>query len=213
LLITGTPLQNNLHELWALLNFIMPDVFGSDEEFDKWFVSGDGEMQQEMVLKLHSILKPFLLRRLKAEVEKSLPPKKETKVYVGLSQMQRDWYTKILSKQIDVINGAGRQEKMVLLNILMQLRKNCNHPYVVATICAVPDASALTMLGTALTRAVVSWNPSPTRVFGGLDIELTVKPCMHLFRKLGTCSTAPNRCRTTARTTTSCWSPTAVRCV
>jgi SNF2 family DNA or RNA helicase len=164
LLITGTPLQNNLHELWALLNFIMPDVFGSDEEFDKWFVSGDGEMQQEMVLKLHSILKPFLLRRLKAEVEKSLPPKKETKVYVGLSQMQRDWYTKILSKQIDVINGAGRQEKMVLLNILMQLRKNCNHPYVVAIICDFPECKCDHYVGYCTYSCRCQLEPSPTHV-------------------------------------------------
>lgn len=129
LLITGTPLQNNLHELWALLNFILPDVFGSDEDFDKWFNSGEGEIQTEMIRKLHSLLKPFLIRRLKSDVAKDLPPKKETKVFVGLTKMQREWYTKILKKEIDVINGAGKQEKLALLNILMQLRKNCNHPY------------------------------------------------------------------------------------
>jgi SWI/SNF-related matrix-associated actin-dependent regulator of chromatin subfamily A member 5 len=66
---------------------------------------------------------------LKKEVEKSLLPKIETKVYVGLSKMQRDWYTKILMKDIDIINGAGKMEKLRLLNILMQLRKCCNHPY------------------------------------------------------------------------------------
>lgn len=129
LLLTGTPLQNNLKELWALLNFIVPDVFGSHDDFDEWFSSGDGDMQSEMITKLHALLKPFMLRRLKAEVEKSLPPKKETKVYVGLSKMQRAWYTKVLSKEIDVLNGAGKVEKMRLLNILMQLRKCCNHPY------------------------------------------------------------------------------------
>lgn len=88
LLITGTPLQNNLHELWSLLNFIVPDVFGSHEDFDEWFQEGSGDLKTEMVTKLHSLLKPFMLRRLKAEVEKSLPPKKETEVYVGLSKMQ-----------------------------------------------------------------------------------------------------------------------------
>ncbi|EMP28267.1 SWI/SNF-related matrix-associated actin-dependent regulator of chromatin subfamily A member 5, partial [Chelonia mydas] len=75
------------------------------------------------------VLRPFLLRRIKADVEKSLPPKKEVKIYVGLSKMQREWYTRILMKDIDILNSAGKLDKMRLLNILMQLRKCCNHPY------------------------------------------------------------------------------------
>lgn len=63
------------------------------------------------------------MRRLKADVEKSLLPKKEVKIFIGLSKMQRDWYTKILMKGIDIVNGAGKTEKMRLQNILMQLRK------------------------------------------------------------------------------------------
>ena len=62
-------------------------------------------------------------------MEKGLPPKIEIKVFVGLSQMQREWYTRILSKDMDIVNGAGKVDKMRLLNILMQLRKCCNHPY------------------------------------------------------------------------------------
>eukprot|EP00042_Codosiga_hollandica_P043781 m.421015 g.421015 ORF g.421015 m.421015 type:complete len:1024 (+) comp56643_c0_seq2:174-3245(+) len=127
LLITGTPLQNNLHELWALLNYLLPDVFDSAEDFEAWF--NVGQMKDEMIALLHNVLKPFLLRRLKTDVEKDLLPKKEIKIYVGLTRMQRAWYTKILSKDIDVINGAGKPERMRLLNILMQLRKCCNHPY------------------------------------------------------------------------------------
>ena len=130
LLITGTPLQNNLHELWALLNFILPDIFGSDSRFDQW-LAADGEQKNTMVRKIHGLLKPFMMRRLKREVETSLLPKKETRVYVGLSAMQREWYHKILSKEIDVLNG-GKAQKFRLLNILMQLRKNCNHPYLFA---------------------------------------------------------------------------------
>ena len=70
-----------------------------------------------------------MLRRLKSDVEKKLPPKKEVKIYVGLSKLQREWYLKILMKDIDIVNGAGMAEKIRLLNMLMQLRKCTNHPY------------------------------------------------------------------------------------
>lgn len=130
LLITGTPLQNNLHELWALLNFILPDVFGEAEAFDEWF-SGQNDDQDTVVQQLHRILRPFLLRRVKADVEKSLLPKKEINLYIGMSDMQVKWYKKILEKDIDAVNGAGgkKESKTRLLNIVMQLRKCCNHPY------------------------------------------------------------------------------------
>ncbi|KAI4462666.1 snf2/rad54 helicase family [Holotrichia oblita] len=129
LLLTGTPLQNNLHELWALLNFLLPDVFNSADDFDAWFNTNQCLGDNALVERLHAVLKPFLLRRLKSEVEKRLKPKKEVKIYVGLSKMQREWYTKVLMKDIDVVNGAGKIEKMRLQNILMQLRKCTNHPY------------------------------------------------------------------------------------
>lgn len=130
LLITGTPLQNNLHELWALLNFLLPDVFGDSEAFDQWFSNQD-EDQDTVVQQLHRVLNPFLLRRVKSDVEKSLLPKKELNLYVGMSDMQVKWYQKILEKDIDAVNGAqGKKEsKTRLLNIVMQLRKCCNHPY------------------------------------------------------------------------------------
>ncbi|KAL2798354.1 SNF2 family N-terminal domain-containing protein [Aspergillus germanicus] len=130
LLITGTPLQNNLHELWALLNFLLPDVFGDSEAFDQWFNNQDAD-QDTVVQQLHRVLRPFLLRRVKSDVEKSLLPKKEVNLYVPMSQMQVKWYQKILEKDIDAVNGAAgkRESKTRLLNIVMQLRKCCNHPY------------------------------------------------------------------------------------
>merc|ERR1719445_1707451 len=129
LLLTGTPLQNNLHELWALLNFLLPEVFSNSEDFDEWFNTNNCLGDDSLVARLHGVLKPFLLRRLKSDVEKSLLPKKETNIYVSMSKMQREWYTKILMKDIDIVNGAGKVEKMRLQNILMQLRKCVNHPY------------------------------------------------------------------------------------
>ena len=130
LLITGTPLQNNLHELWALLNFLLPDVFGDSEAFDSWFNNQDAD-QDTVVQQLHRVLRPFLLRRVKSDVEKSLLPKKEINLYVGMSEMQIKWYKNILEKDIDAVNGAAgkKESKTRLLNIVMQLRKCCNHPY------------------------------------------------------------------------------------
>ncbi|KAJ3044925.1 hypothetical protein HDV00_000208 [Rhizophlyctis rosea] len=131
LLLTGTPLQNNLHELWALLNFLLPDIFSSAEDFDNWFESQGGD-QDSVVTQLHKVLRPFLLRRIKADVEKSLLPKKRINIYVGMSTMQRNWYKKILEKDIDAVNGATgakKESKTRLQNIVMQLRKCCNHPY------------------------------------------------------------------------------------
>lgn len=88
LLITGTPLQNNLHELWALLNFLLPEIFHSSDAFDEWFNlsnNNDDENKKQLVQQLHKILKPFMLRRLKSDVEKDLLPKVETLLYTGFS--------------------------------------------------------------------------------------------------------------------------------
>lgn len=136
LLLTGTPLQNNLHELWALLNFLLPEVFASSEQFDEWFNLDvdDTEAKQRMISQLHKILRPFMLRRLKVDVEKSLPPKTETILFTGLSVAQKNVYRQILMRDIDQINSNfggsnSNTTRTAILNIVMQLRKCCNHPY------------------------------------------------------------------------------------
>ena len=128
LLLTGTPLQNNMRELWALLNFLLPQVFDSAENFEAWF-DVESSLENTALKRLHAILRPFLLRRLKNDVEKSLLPKIETKLYIGMSEMQKWWYKNVIMKDATTLNQLGGTGRVKLLNILMQLRKTCNHPY------------------------------------------------------------------------------------
>ena len=132
LLLTGTPLQNNLHELWALLNFLLPDIFSSADQFDDWFdlEIEDEEAKKNIISQLHKILRPFMLRRLKADVAKGLPPKTETILMVGMSAMQKKLYKQLLLRDLDSITGkASGKNRTAVLNIVMQLRKCCGHPY------------------------------------------------------------------------------------
>ncbi|KAL4068818.1 SNF2 family N-terminal domain-containing protein [Scleroderma yunnanense] len=137
LLITGTPLQNSLKELFALLNFICPEIFSDYADLDVFLHkddsgAGDEESKSKKVVEaLHKILRPFLLRRVKSDVEKNLLPKKEINIYVGMTEMQRKWYRSVLEKDIDAVNGlTGKKEgKTRLMNMVMQLRKVTCHPY------------------------------------------------------------------------------------
>ncbi|KAF8484763.1 P-loop containing nucleoside triphosphate hydrolase protein [Russula ochroleuca] len=137
LLITGTPLQNNLKELFALLNFICPEIFIDYADLETFLhkddtaTDADEEKSKKVVEALHKILRPFLLRRVKSDVEKNLLPKKEINIYVGLTDMQRKWYRSVLEKDIDAVNGlTGKKEgKTRLMNMVMQLRKVTCHPY------------------------------------------------------------------------------------
>lgn len=146
LILTGTPLQNNLPELWALLNFVLPKIFNSSKTFDEWFntpFANTGtqeklEMTEEETLlvirRLHKVLRPFLLRRLKKEVEKDLPDKVEKVVKCKLSSLQQQLYQQMLKHNAFFIGagseGATKGGIKGLNNKVMQLRKICNHPFV-----------------------------------------------------------------------------------
>lgn len=133
LLLTGTPLQNTLHELWALLNFLLPAIFKDSNDFDTWFDSDDCLAgNNDIVHRLHAILRPFMLRRIKADVEKSLLPKKETKLFVGLTTVQRDLYRKVLLKDLSaIISMNGKPSRQKMQSVLMPLRKAAIHPYLI----------------------------------------------------------------------------------
>ncbi|OXV06675.1 hypothetical protein Egran_05558 [Elaphomyces granulatus] len=146
LLLTGTPLQNNLTELWSLLFFLMPsdgdeagvDGFADLKNFSEWFrrpveqilEHGRETMDDEakrVVTKLHTILRPYLLRRLKADVEKQMPAKYEHVIYCRLSKRQRYLYDGFMSRaQTKETLASGNY--LSIINCLMQLRKVCNHP-------------------------------------------------------------------------------------
>ena len=134
LLITGTPLQNDLMELWSLMHFLMPHVFQSHSEFKNWFssplsgmVEGGGGVNMDLVSRLHGVLRPFLLRRLKSEVEKNLPGKVEHVVHCGLSKRQRRLYEEYMASS-DTSTTLTSGNLLGIINCLMQLRKVCNHP-------------------------------------------------------------------------------------
>ncbi|KAF2086878.1 hypothetical protein K490DRAFT_74084 [Saccharata proteae CBS 121410] len=144
LILTGTPLQNNLPELWALLNFVLPTIFKSVKSFDEWFntpfanTGGQDKMElteEEQLLvirRLHKVLRPFLLRRLKKDVEKDLPDKTERVIKCTFSALQAKLYKQLVShNRLMVSDGKGGKTGMRgLSNMLMQLRKLCNHPFV-----------------------------------------------------------------------------------
>ncbi len=130
ILLTGTPLQNNLTELWTLFNFILPDLFNSSAQFKKWFsIEKEGEVDEEeafeIIKTLHKVLRPFLLRRTKLDVEKVLPSKKEILLKFHLNKEQDNLYRTIAEKGLREVSD----KKVVYKNIIMQLRKVCNHPY------------------------------------------------------------------------------------
>ena len=151
LLLTGTPLMNDLSELWALLNFLLPSIFNSVDTFDQWFNrpfaqfgnsnKDDGEENSALtneermfiIHRLHELLRPFMLRRVKSEVLDQLPEKVEKILRCELSSWQKELYKQISKKAAaennkELGNPTGPQGRG-LNNAVMQLRKVCNHPY------------------------------------------------------------------------------------
>ncbi|KAH9613368.1 hypothetical protein KSS87_004845 [Heliosperma pusillum] len=140
LLLTGTPIQNNMAELWALLHFIMPTLFDSHEQFNEWFSKGieshaehGGTLNEHQLTRLHAILKPFMLRRVKKDVVTELTGKTEITVHCKLSSRQQAFYKAIknkisLAELFDNTRGLNEKKILNLMNIVIQLRKVCNHP-------------------------------------------------------------------------------------
>ncbi|WBW72842.1 SNF2 family ATP-dependent chromatin remodeller Ino80 [Schizosaccharomyces osmophilus] len=140
LLLTGTPIQNTMQELWALLHFIMPTLFDSHNEFSEWFskdieshAQSNTQLNEQQLKRLHMILKPFMLRRVKKNVQSELGEKIEKEVYCDLTQRQKTLY-QALRRQIsfeELLEKAilgGDDTVASIMNLVMQFRKVCNHP-------------------------------------------------------------------------------------
>jgi hypothetical protein len=148
LLLTGTPLMNDLSELWSLLNFLLPSIFNSVDTFDQWFnrpfaqfgssnkdddADNSGLTTEErmfIIHRLHELLRPFMLRRVKSEVLDQLPEKVEKILRCELSSWQKELYKQISRRAAsDESNMNSGPQGRGLNNAVMQLRKVCNHPY------------------------------------------------------------------------------------
>jgi chromodomain-helicase-DNA-binding protein 7 len=134
LLLTGTPIQNNTGELWSLLNYIHPEKFLSYDDFRRNF----GDLSsQEQVERLNKVLKPYMLRRMKEDVEQSIPPLQETIIDVEMTNIQKTIYRALYEKNKNMlIKGLASSSSYNtnLNNLEIQLRKCCNHPFLIKEI-------------------------------------------------------------------------------
>ena len=128
LLLTGTPIQNNIGELWTLMNFIDPENFQCSSSFLERY----GDMKsKERIDELHEKIRPYILRRLKEDVEKSVPPKEETIIEVELTLVQKQYYRALYEKNVQFLHKNKKKalDGPSMNNLAMQLRKCCNHPF------------------------------------------------------------------------------------
>ncbi|KAL6454595.1 INO80 Chromatin-remodeling ATPase INO80 [Candida maltosa Xu316] len=139
LLLTGTPIQNSMQELWALLHFIMPTLFDSHDEFSDWFskdieshAQSNTGLDEQQLRRLHMILKPFMLRRIKKNVQSELGDKDEIDIFCNLTTRQKKLYLQLRSQisisDSDLLDSATTSSDSSLANLVMQFRKVCNHP-------------------------------------------------------------------------------------
>ncbi|XP_050367230.1 protein CHROMATIN REMODELING 4 isoform X2 [Argentina anserina] len=141
-LLTGTPLQNNLGEMYNLLNFLQPASFPSLSTFEERF---NDLTTSEKVEELKKLVAPHMLRRLKKDAMQNIPPKTERMVPVELSSIQAEYYRAMLTKNYQILRNIGKGvAQQSMLNIVMQLRKVCNHPYLIPG--TEPDCGSLEFL-------------------------------------------------------------------
>lgn len=165
LLLTGTPLQNNMVELWSLLNFLYPNLFTTAKPFEDAFNLSENIVDKPFLHKAQKLLDLVMLRRLKHKVEQFIPPKLETKVYCPLSKTQTFWYKSLLMKDMSQLAGCEQAESgnetlsqgkaMMLKSLFMQLRKCCNHPFVFDGAELEPGSSSLEELVAASGKLAV----------------------------------------------------------
>uniref|UniRef100_A0A1Q3EX57 Putative snf2 family dna-dependent atpase n=1 Tax=Culex tarsalis TaxID=7177 RepID=A0A1Q3EX57_CULTA len=142
LFLTGTPINNNLHELWALLNLLLPEFFQNSDDFDSWFKVEDCiDPNHERSVKLKSILEPIMLRRIKADVEIGLLPKMKTTLFMPQTRFQRYWSKRVLCRDIPLLKGDETFTSMTMGFLFMYLREVTIHPYLIPP--ADPDSNSL----------------------------------------------------------------------
>jgi helicase SWR1 len=192
LILTGTPLQNNLTELWSLMYFLMPEKsssalpegFASRKEFKEWFGESISRLieheqldteTESSIKRLHTILRPFMLRRMKAQVEKQLPKKYEHLVLCALSKRQKYLYDDFLSRAKS--QNSVQASYLSVINVIMQLRKICNHPNLITER---PVASPFVVPDTAL-LGYESTHDAVRRLFAVDGMALHLRPKQHSY--------------------------------
>ncbi|KAM7467771.1 hypothetical protein LguiB_015333 [Lonicera macranthoides] len=181
ILLTGTPLQNDLMELWSLMHFLMPHIFQSHQEFKDWFsnpisgmVDGQEKVNKEVIDRLHNVLRPFILRRLKRDVEKQLPMKVEHVICCRLSRRQRNLYEDFIASS-ETQATLSSSNFFGMISVIMQLRKVCNHPdlFEGRPIVSSFDMTGIDMQLSSLVCSVLTPGPFSTVDLSGLGFLFT----------------------------------------